>query len=329
MNISVLGSGTWGTAVSVMLANKDMNVRLWSYFEEECREIETIRRHKFLKDVVIPDGIQVSTDMEQIIEGAQIIVLATPSHAIRQTARTLSKFIAEGQVVVNIAKGIEEDSLLTLSQVIREEIPGNPIAVMSGPSHAEEVAMRLPTTNVAASEDIEVARFVQDVFMGENFRIYTSEDVLGVELGGSLKNSIAICTGIIDGIGYGDNAKAAVMTRGIYEIAQLGHAMGAKPETFSGLSGIGDLIVTCTSMHSRNRRAGILIGQGRTVTQAIEEVQMVVEGVRTAKAAHILSQKYGVEMPITKQAYAVLFEGKSPEEAVRDLMGRDKKHENA
>ena len=329
MKIAILGSGTWGTAIGTMLANNRNSVRIWSYMEEESRSLRETRRHRFLKDVAIPDSIILSSDMAEVVDGAEIIVTAPPSHAVRSTVRALSGHIAPGQIVLNISKGIEEGTLLTLSQVIREEIPSNPISVMSGPSHAEEVALRLPTTNVAAAEDIAVAQLVQDVFMNENFRVYTSKDVLGVELGGSLKNSIAICTGIIDGIGFGDNAKAAVMTRGIYEISQLGAAMGANPETFMGLSGIGDLIVTCTSMHSRNRRAGILIGQGKTLEQALDEVQMVVEGVRTAKAAHILSQKYGVEMPITEQAYAVLFEGKSPNEAVRDLMGRDKKHENA
>ena len=253
--------------------------------------------------------------------------MATPSHAVRATARNMAGYVRDGQIIVNISKGIEEGTYYTLSKVIREEIPGCVIAVMSGPSHAEEVSRRIPTSNVVACDDEKTAEYVQEAFMNPNFRIYTNPDVLGVELGGSLKNVIALCAGIIDGMGLGDNTKAALMTRGLVEMSRLGVAMGAKEETFNGLSGVGDLIVTCTSMHSRNRRAGILIGKGKTPEEAQSEVKMVVEGVRTCRAAKELADKVGVEMPIVNEAYKVLFEGMSAKEAVANLMGRAKKHE--
>jgi len=257
-----------------------------------------------------------------------MIILVTPSRAIRSTARMMSEYVDSGAVVVVLSKGLEDITLKTLSQVVEEEIPHAHIAVMSGPSHAEEVAKGIPTTNIAACSNIRYAEMIQNVFMSERFRVYTGTDVLGVELGGALKNIIALCAGIVDGIGFGDNTKAALMTRGIREIARLGIAMGAKPETFWGLSGIGDLIVTCTSMHSRNRRAGILIGEGKSVDEALETVHMVVEGVINCRAAYELSVKYDVEMPIVSEAYNVLYNGKDPRQAVMDLMLRDKKNEN-
>lgn len=325
MKIAVIGSGSWGSAVAVLLAGKGYDVWLWSWQQAETDRLCRDRENKeFLPNVKFPDNITCSHDMQKCAENAEIIVCAAPSPATRVTARQLSPFVKDGQIVMNISKGLEEDSLKRLSEVYAEEIPQAKIAVMSGPSHAEEVSRGLPTTNVAASEDINVSKKIQDIFMTDVFRVYTGTDVVGVELGGALKNVIALCAGISDGLGFGDNTKAALMTRGIAEITRLGTAMGAKAETFGGLSGIGDLIVTCTSMHSRNRRAGILLGQGKTLDQTLKEVHMVVEGVNTATAAYKLAQKYKVSMPITSEAYKVLFEGKSAKTAVVDLMTRDK-----
>lgn len=327
--ISVIGSGGWGTAVAVMLAENGHEVTLWSYLEEESQNLKKYRENKpFLPGVKLPDNIIFTSKLEDCLSGRDIIVTATPSHAIRTTARNMAKYIKDGQIIVNISKGIEEGTYLTLSKVIKQEIPNCEIAVMSGPSHAEEVSRKIPTTNVVAAENEKIAVFVQDVFMNPNFRVYTNPDVLGVELGGSLKNVIALCAGIIDGMNLGDNTKAALMTRGLVEMSRLGVAMGAQPETFNGLSGVGDLIVTCTSMHSRNRRAGILIGQGKTAEEAQNEVKMVVEGVRTCRAAKELSDKVGIEMPIVNEAYKVLFEGMPAKDAVGNLMGREKKHES-
>ncbi len=328
LNISVIGSGGWGSAMAIMLAENGHRVKLWSYLREESEGLKKYRENKpFLPGVFFPENVEFTADIKECCENADIIITATPSHAVRTTAKNMSGFIKNGQIIVNISKGIEEDTYYTLSRVIKEEIPNCVIAVMSGPSHAEEVSRRMPTTNVVACEDEAIARYIQDAFMNPNFRIYTNPDVLGVELGGSLKNVIALCAGITDGIGLGDNTKAALMTRGLVEIARLGVALGAKAETFNGLSGVGDLIVTCTSMHSRNRRAGILIGRGKTAEQACDEVKMVVEGIRTCRAAKELSEKVGVEMPIVNEAYKVLFENMPAEEAIKNLMERDKKHE--
>ncbi len=327
--ISVIGSGGWGTAVAIMLADNGHEVTLWSYLKEESDNLKKYHENKpFLPGVKLPDGIKFTSELADCLSGRDIIVTATPSHAIRTTARNMSQYIRDGQIIVNISKGIEEGTYLTLSKVIKQEIPNCEIVVMSGPSHAEEVSRGIPTTNVVAAENEETAVLVQDVFMNPNFRVYTNPDILGVELGGSLKNVIALCAGIIDGMNLGDNTKAALMTRGLVEMSRLGAAMGAHAETFNGLSGVGDLIVTCTSMHSRNRRAGILIGQGKTAEEAQNEVKMVVEGVRTCRAAKELSDKVGVEMPIVNEAYKVLFEGMPAKEAVANLMGREKKHES-
>lgn len=327
-NIAVIGSGSWGTAASLLLAWEGHHVRLWSYFKEESERLAADRENKqFLPGVPFPDGIECSSDIAWCASGADLVVMVTPSGAVKATAQSLAPHLAPGTVVVNLSKGLEQDSLERLSQVVKRAAPHCRIAVMSGPSHAEEVARRLPTTNVVAAESDEVAAFVQDMFMCDNFRVYTTGDMVGVELGGALKNIIALCAGMCDGLGLGDNTKAALMTRGLAEIARLGTAMGADPATFLGLSGVGDLIVTCTSMHSRNRRAGILIGQGKSAQEAMDEVKMVVEGVHTCKAAYRLAQKYGVEMPITNEAHHVLFEGKDPGEAVMDLMGRDRRAE--
>ena len=327
-NVSVIGSGSWGTAVSVMLAENGHDVVLWSYFREESEQLSKNRENiPFLPGVKIPENVVFTPDISDCAE-ADLIITASPSHAMRNTAKALAGVVRKGQLILNISKGLEEKTLCTMSQILEEELPDCEIAVMSGPSHAEEVSRRIPTTNVVAAKGEKIANTIQDIMMNPNFRIYTNPDILGVELGGSLKNVIALCAGILDGMGLGDNTKAALMTRGIVEMARLGAAMGAKPETFNGLSGIGDLIVTCTSMHSRNRRAGILIGQGKTAEEAQKEVKMVVEGVKTCKAAYELSQKTGVEMPIVNEAYKVLFDGESPKEAVKNLMVREKKHES-
>ena len=329
MKIAVIGSGSFGTAISSLLGKKGYDVTLWSFVREQAEEIEKNRENiEFLKGVKLSDNVHCTNDLGETVEGAELVVTVVPSFATRQTAKSLSKYIKDNQPLVNLSKGLENDSLLTLSQVYSEELPNVKIAVMSGPSHAEEVGLGLPTTNVVASKNVEVAKFVQDIFMDETFRVYLSEDTIGIEIGGALKNVIALCAGICDGLGYGDNTKAALMTRGIAEIKRVGVAMGADADTFAGLSGIGDLIVTCTSMHSRNRRAGILLGQGKSLDEALDEVHMVVEGVHTAKAAYALSKKYNVNMPIVEQAYNILFNGKNPKEAVCELMTRDKTFEN-
>lgn len=328
MKIAVIGSGSWGCAAAILLANKGYDVYLWSWQQSETDRLNADRENKdVLPGRHFPDNIICSHDMAFCVDGADLIVTVAPSIATRSTAKQLSQFIASGQTLVNLSKGLEAESLLTLSQVYREEIPNAKIAVMSGPSHAEEVSLRLPTVNVVAAYDDGVAEYVQSIFSCDFFRVYTSNDVIGIELGGAIKNVIALCSGISDGIGYGDNTRAALITRGIAEVKRLGTAMGAKEETFAGLSGIGDLIVTCTSMHSRNHRAGILLGKGYTLSETLEEIHMVVEGVNTAKAAYTLSQKYGVSMPITEQTYNVLFENQSAKDAVKSLMSRDLKPE--
>ena len=327
MNISVIGSGTWGCALAAILKDKGNNVTLWSYFVEESEELKATKRVKNLPDFVMPEGIIYTSDIKVASKDKDVIVLVTPSAAIAKTAEIICPYVKDGAVLVCASKGFDQDTQKTLTETIKDKIPRAEIAALSGPSHAEEVAKRLPTTLVAASESLEVREMLQELFMTEYLRIYTNEDILGVEIGGALKNIIALCAGICDGLGLGDNAKAALMTRGISEIARLGAAMGAKTSTFAGLSGIGDLIVTCTSMHSRNRRAGILIGQGKTKDEAMSEVNMVVEGVYATKEAYKLSKKHNVEMPITQEIYSILFEGKSAEDAVFDLMTRSKRDE--
>ena len=329
-SIGVIGAGSWGTALAVLLCGNGHEVTLWSIIEDEVHTLQTKRENPDkLPGVKLPEKIEVTSDLEKAVSGKQVLVLAVPSPYVRSTAHTMKPYVAEGQIIVNVAKGIEEESLKTLSQVIEEEIPQALVAVMSGPSHAEEVGRGIPTTIVVGAHDRKTAEYLQGIFMNEVFRVYTSPDVLGIELGAALKNVVALAAGIADGLGYGDNTKAALITRGIAEIARLGTAMGGKVETFSGLSGIGDLIVTCASMHSRNRRAGILIGKGYSYEEAMKEVKMVVEGVYSAKAAVRLAEKCGVQLPIIEQVNAVLFEGKRADEAVKDLMLRDKKIENS
>lgn len=328
VNIGVIGSGTWGTAIAVLLNNNGHKVDLWSAIPSEIEEMKATRKHKNLPEVTLPDTICYTVDLESAMKDKELLVLAVPSVFVRGTAKRMKEFCKEGQIIVNVAKGIEEETLMTMTQIIKEEIPQAEPAALSGPSHAEEVSRGLPTICVAGSHKREVAEYIQTIFMSPVFRVYTSPDVLGIEIGAALKNVVALAAGTADGLGYGDNTKAALITRGIAEIARLGTAMGGKVQTFTGLTGIGDLIVTCASMHSRNRRAGILIGKGYTMDEAMKEVQMVVEGVYSAKAALALSKKYDVPMPIVEQVNAVLFENKSAREAVMELMVRDKKDEH-
>lgn len=328
MKIAVIGSGGWGTAVSVLLASKGYDVYLWSWQKEESKRLAFDRENKeFLPGIKLDSNIYFSHSLEECIKDAMLVVTATPSVAVSKTTFDMKNFIKEGQIVLNISKGLEPDSLKRLSEVIAENLPQAKIAVMSGPSHAEEVARGIPTTNVVASDDRKISEFVQDIFMHKNFRVYTSDDIIGVELGGALKNVIALAVGISVGLGFGDNSAAALMTRGIAEIARLGASMGAKAETFSGLTGIGDLIVTCMSRHSRNRRAGVLIGQGKSLDEAKAEVHMVVEGVNTCKAAYALAKMHGVSMPIVASTYNVLFGDMKATDAAIELMGRERRHE--
>ncbi len=326
-NIGIIGAGTWGTALGLVLYGNGHSVTLWSAFEEDAGYLDKKREHKNLPGVKLPGDMVFTASMEQAAEGKDVLVLAVPSIYVRSTARKMAAFCGKGQVIVNVAKGIEEDSLLTLSQVIEEELSGARVAVLSGPSHAEEVSRRVPTTCVAGAADKRLAAMVQNLFMSPEFRVYISPDVLGIELGGALKNVIALAAGIADGLGYGDNTKAALITRGIHEIGRLGMRMGGLSETFGGLSGIGDLIVTCASMHSRNRRAGILIGQGCSMEEAMSQVGMAVEGVYSARAAWKLAEKYQAPMPIVEQVNQVLFFGKDPAGAVKELMCRDRTSE--
>ncbi len=328
-DISIIGAGSWGIALAVLLHKNGHHVTVWSVIETEIRMLQKEREHKDkLPGVKLPEDMVFTTDLEQAVKGAEVLVLAVPSPYTRSTSHSMASLVKEGQVIVNVAKGIEEKTLLTLSQIIEEEIPQANVAVLSGPSHAEEVGRGIPTTIVVGAKDKETAEYLQNIFMNEVFRVYISPDVLGIELGAALKNVVALAAGIADGLGYGDNTKAALITRGITEIARLGVAMGGRFETFCGLTGSGDLIVTCASMHSRNRRAGILIGQGYTMKQAMDEVKMVVEGVYSAKAAMGLAKKFDVQLPIIEQVNAVLFEGQLADEAVKNLMLRDKKIEN-
>ena len=325
----VIGSGSWGTALARVLSKNGHEVTLWSRREEESRMLREERENKSkLPGVKLPDDILCTTDLEQTVEGKDILVLATASPSIRSMAKKMAPYVAAGQLIVDVSKGIEESTLMILTDVIAQEIPQCRAAVLSGPSHAEEVGRDIPTTVVAGAKDRETAEYIQNLFMNKVFRVYTSPDMLGIELGGALKNVIALAAGAAEGLGCGDNTKAALITRGIAEMSRLGVAMGGHIETFNGLTGIGDLIVTCASMHSRNRRAGILIGQGKTMQEAMDEVKMVVEGVNSAKAAKTLAEKYGIDMPIVQEVNQVLFEDKPAREALADLMLRDKKIEH-
>ena len=328
--VSVIGAGSWGTALALVLHDNGHEVTVWSIVEAEIDMLNKEHEHKDkLPGIELPKDMIFTTDLELACKDKDMLVLAVPSPFTRSTSKLLKDKVKDGQLIVSVAKGVEEDSLMTLSQIIKDEVPQCEVAVLCGPSHAEEVGKRIPTTCVAGSKKKDTAEYVQNMFMNENFRVYTTPDVLGMELGAALKNVVALAAGIADGLGYGDNTKAALITRGIAEIARLGVVMGGKIETFSGLTGIGDLIVTCASMHSRNRRAGILIGQGKTYDEAIKEVKMVVEGVYSAKAALALGKKYEVDLPIITQVNKILFEDKPAAEAVKELMLRDRKYEHS
>ena len=326
--VGVIGAGSWGIALAKLLRTNGNEVTVWSIVEEEVAMLRREHEHiDKLPGVKLPEDVLFTTDLKEAIVGKEFLILAVPSVFTRSTAKSMAGYVTEGQIIVCVAKGIEEDTLMTISDVTEQEIPCADVSVMCGPSHAEEVGIGLPTTVVAGAKTKATAERVQDLFMNDVFRVYTSPDMLGMELGGSLKNVIALAAGMADGLGYGDNTKAALITRGIAEMARLGVKMGAKAETFAGLSGIGDLIVTCASVHSRNRRAGYLMGKGYTMQQAMDEVQMVVEGVYSAKAAKALAEKYGVEMPIIVEVNKLLFEDKPASEAVKDLMQRDRQGE--
>lgn len=326
--VTVLGAGSMGTAVSILLADNGHKVVMWSPFIEEVEMLNTIREQKDkLPGAKIPESVFCTADIVEALKFSEILIMVVPSQTVRECSKRISEAGIKPKVIACFAKGLEKGSGLRMSQVIAEELPGIQVAAMSGPCHAEELAKRIPTAYVAASENKESAEFIQDLFMSPRFRVYTNPDIIGVELGGSVKNIIALCAGISDGLGYGDNTKAALMTRGIAEISRLGCAMGAVMQTFSGLAGIGDLIVTCTSMHSRNRRAGILIGEGKSVEESLKEIRMVVEGYYTTEPVYRLAQRMGVKMPITNEAFKILYEGKDPGSAVIDLMSRDRTHE--
>ena len=328
--IAVLGAGSWGTALSIVLADNDYDVRLWSHRENQVNEINETNRNARYLDVDLPASIKAYAEIKEAVQGVEAVLIVVPSSAMREVMKKLRPYIAKDTLLIHASKGVEPDTLKRISEVILEEVPSyekERIVVLSGPSHAEEVALRLPTTVTVAAENIVYAQQAQNIFMNDDFRVYTSTDVIGVELGGALKNIIALGAGILDGLQFGDNAKAALITRGLAEITRLATAMGANPLTFLGLCGVGDLIVTSTSTHSRNWRAGNLLGQGKKLDDILKEMNMVVEGVRTTKAAYQLSKRYDVEMPITEGLYAVLFKEKDPEAVVQQLMNREKRKE--
>lgn len=329
--ITVLGAGSWGTALAIVLADNGHNVKLWGHRSELINEINNTKKNeKYLPGVELPAKIEGFSNLEESLADSRTVVLAVPTKAIRGVLNEITKVIKEAITIVHVSKGIEPDTLLRISEIVEAEMPSHllkDVVVLSGPSHAEEVSQRHITTVTSSSKNMVAAEYIQDLFINQHFRVYTNPDVIGVEIGGALKNIIALAAGITDGLGYGDNAKAALITRGLAEIARLGSKMGGNPLTFSGLTGIGDLIVTCTSVHSRNWRAGNLLGKGQKLEEVLENMGMVVEGVRTTKAAYQLAQKYEVKMPITEALYEVLFNGQSPKVAVDSLMARVKTHE--
>lgn len=328
MNVVVLGSGAWGTALAIVAYDNHHNVTLWSHNPEKAESLSLTRENALLKGVRIPDGIRIESSLS-CLETADVVVFATPSFALRETAHRAADYLTVGTVLVSATKGIEQGTHLRMTQILREETEELcPVVALSGPSHAEEVARRIPTGCVAAAENFVLAEFVQNVFMNENFRVYAHDDIVGVEVAGALKNVAALCCGASDGMGFGDNSKALLMTRAMTEMSRLARALGGRTETFAGLAGMGDLIVTCTSMHSRNRRAGILIGEGNAPQEAIEKVGAVVEGYYAAKSAHELAQELDVEMPICSMIYAILYENAPISEAVTKLMRREGKHES-
>lgn len=328
---AVIGAGSWGTALAMVLADNGHEVRLWGHKEAQIEEINSQRtNHKYLPDIKLPQGITGFSSLDSALRDLDIIILAVPTKAIRDVLKDIEKVSQQPLTVVHVSKGIEPDSLMRISEMIEADMSGSmlkELVVLSGPSHAEEVSLRHPTTVAVSSKNMAAAERIQDLFINQYFRVYTNPDIVGVEIGGALKNIIALASGITDGLGYGDNAKAALITRGLAEITRLGSAMGANPLTFSGLTGIGDLIVTCTSVHSRNWRAGNLLGKGQKLDEVLTNMGMVVEGVRTTKAAYQLAQKYEVDMPITNALYGVLFAGKDVKDSVDLLMNRDKRSE--
>ena len=326
MKTVVIGSGAWGTALAIRLCKNGHDVTMWTFEKDLIPEMETTRRNPRLPNAVLPEGLKISGDYA-CAKGAKLVVIASPSVPLRSVSRGVAPYIDEDAVVVSVTKGLEQETYLRMSQVVAQET-GRDVVVLCGPSHAEEVAIDVPTGLLTASTDQKKAEFVQDAFMSDTLRVYTSADPVGAELGAALKNVIALCAGITDGLGFGDNTKAMLMTRGLTEIARLGVAMGARKETFTGLTGVGDLIVTCTSMHSRNRRAGILIGKGEDVQTAMKEVGAVVEGYYAAKSAYELGRKMHIDMPITEAAYKVLYEGADARQAVQQLLTRQRKSES-
>ena len=327
MKITVMGSGAWGTALALVLVDNEHDVTLWTYKTQQAQEMRTQRINRRLKGIELPAQLGISDDLSTIAN-SEMIVMATPSFAVRETARMIAPLVRDDAIIVTVSKGVERDSALSMSQVVEQELgkKGRFVA-LSGPSHAEEVALRVPTGCVAASGDQSAALAAQDAFMNRNFRVYTSEDIVGVELGAALKNVLALSCGISDGMGLGDNTKALLMTRGMTEMARLGMAMGGRKETFAGLSGMGDLIVTCTSVHSRNRQCGVLIGKGASTQEAIAAVGATVEGYYAALSARQLAQKLGVEMPICECAYQILYENQPVNTVVEQLMKREKRRE--
>ncbi len=326
MKAAVVGSGAWGTALAVRLCKNGHDVTMWTYEKDKIPEMLETHHNPRLPAAVLPETLKISGDYD-CVRGCKLVVMATPSFPLRAVSRGVAPYIDEDAVVVSVTKGLEQGTHLRMSQVVAQETDKNVVA-LTGPSHAEEVCINLPTGLLAASTDQALAEFVQDAFMADTLRVYTSPDPVGAELGAALKNVIALCAGITDGLGFGDNAKAMLMTRGLTETARLGVALGAKKETFAGLAGVGDLIVTCTSMHSRNRRAGILIGQGKDPQTAMKEVGAVVEGYYAAKSAYELGKAKGIDMPITDAAYKVLYEGADVKDAVQALLSRQRKSES-
>ena len=326
MKAAVVGSGAWGTALAIRLCLNGHDVTMWTFEKERIPEMEQTRRNPRLPGAVLPEGLKISGDYA-CIRGCKLVVMASPSFPLRSVCRNAAPYIDDDAVVVSVTKGLEQGTHLRMSQVVAQET-GKEVVVLTGPSHAEEVSVNIPTGLLAASADQALAEFVQDTFMADTLRVYTSPDPAGAELAAALKNVIALCAGITDGLGFGDNTKAMLMTRGLTETARLGVALGARKETFTGLAGVGDLIVTCTSMHSRNRRAGILIGQGKDVQEAMKEVGAVVEGYYAAKSAYELGKQEGIDMPITEAAYKVLYEGADVKEAVKGLLSRQRKAES-
>jgi len=323
MRVSVIGAGGWGTALALILHSNAHEVLIWEFVPAYAEELRQKRENvKFLKGVKIPDNIEITNDLKRAIDFAEVVVLAVPSHVMRSLALNIKKLNYKKKIFVSVAKGIEQDTLKTMSAVVKQVLGPVQFAVLSGPSHAEEVGRQVPTTVVAASKKTGIAKKIQVLFSNNSFRVYSSTDIKGVELGGSLKNVIAIAAGVLDGLGLGDNTKAALITRGLAEMKRLGVRMGAKEDTFFGLSGIGDLVVTCESKHSRNRSVGDQLGQGKKIDEILKGMEMVAEGVKTAKSAHDLSKKYKVEMPITNEIYELIYSGKDPKQSINDLMTR-------